>query len=52
MYPGTIESITNEVIVDERLKDDAEMFRLWKQGSNFDNAGMYIDFSYRKKKKK
>lgn len=52
MYPATLESITNEIIVDERLKDDAEMFRLWKQGSNIDNAGMYIDFSYRKKKKK
>jgi hypothetical protein len=51
LYPGTLERINNEVIIDERLRDDSEMKRLWQQGSNIDNAGMYIDFSYRKKKK-
>ncbi len=52
LYPETIERISSESISDERLKDDAENQRLWRQGSNLDNNGMVIDFSYRKKKKK
>lgn len=52
LYPETIESISSETISNERLKDDAENQKLWRQGSNIDNNGMVIDFSYRKKKKK
>jgi hypothetical protein len=52
LYPETIERIGSETISNERLKDDAENQRLWRQGSNMDNNSMVIDFSYRKKKKK
>lgn len=52
LYPETIERIGSETISNERLKDDAENQKLWRQGSNIDNNGMVIDFSYRKKKKK
>jgi hypothetical protein len=52
LYPEMIERIGSETISNERLKDDAENQKLWRQGSNLDNNSMLIDFSYRKKKKK
>jgi hypothetical protein len=51
LNPGLIETIDNEVRIDERLRDDAEIRRLWKKGSNVDNVEIYIDFDYLKKKK-
>jgi len=48
---GIIEMIENEVRIDARLRDDAEIRRLWKQGSNIDNGELFIDFDYLKKKK-
>lgn len=49
---GIQETIGDESRRDSRLQDDAELKKLWKQGSNIDNAGLYIDFGYVKKKKK
>ncbi len=51
LNPAIIETIDNEVRIDGRLRDDAEIRRLWKQGSNVDNGELYIDFDYLKKKK-
>jgi hypothetical protein len=42
----------DEYRANQRLKDDEEIRRLWRQGSNIDNAGNYIDFSYGKKRRK
>lgn len=51
IYPETIERINSEAISNARLRDDAELQKLWRHGSNSDNGSLYIDFSYRKKKK-
>lgn len=43
------EKISNEARSEERLKEDAERLKLQKQGA--DPGGLYIDFSYIRKKK-
>jgi len=48
----TIEMISDEARKNERLKRDAELEGLWKQGSNADNAGNYIDIDLRRKRRK
>jgi hypothetical protein len=47
-----LEKISDDTRREGRLQDDAETQKLWKQGSNMDNAGNYIDIDYRRKRRK
>ncbi|MBN1416097.1 MAG: hypothetical protein JW973_13430 [Bacteroidales bacterium] len=51
-YRVTNSTWEDEWRANQRLKDDAEVRILWRQGSNMDNAGSYIDFSHGKRRKK